>query len=202
MVFVTRSGSSLLVSPWKDGLKPKEIIEDGWDIQNVMIVFQEESSDQDILEEEELVDLFTVIGNGFAKLSSFTISVQSSASPSPSHTDNKKRIIPPLKAITALLNGRNRLRSLTLNQLRLMGHDQEFADFIASVRLHPTLHNFNCMGCVFSKNSRFQHLKAAINSRTKKDVFLDGSIILEYTRVLMKSKDEGWVFSYPLLCCF
>jgi hypothetical protein len=200
MVFVTRSGSSLLVSPWKDGLKPKEIIEDGWDIQNVLIVFQDDNSDQEILEEEDLVDLFTAIGNGFPKLSSFTISIQSSASPS--HTNNKKRIIPPLKAITALLNGRNRLRSLTLDQLRLLGHDQEFANFIASVRLHPTLYSFDCTGCDFSKNSHFQDLKAAINSRTMKHVFLDGSIILESARVLMKSKDEGWVFSYPLLCCF
>jgi hypothetical protein len=200
MVFVTRSGSALLVSPWKDGLKPKEIIGDGWDIQNVLIVFQDDSSDQDILEEEELVDLFTIIGNGFPKLSSITISIQSSASPS--HTNNKKRIVPPLKAITALLNRRDRLRSLTLDHLRLLGHDQEFANFIASVRLHPTLHSFDCTGCVFSKNSHFQDLKAAINSSSMSHVFLNGSIILESTRVLMNRKDEGWVFSYPLLCCF
>lgn len=222
MVFVTRSGPSLLVSPWKDGLNPKEIIQKRRGIQNVLIIFPEDCNrEEDILEEDDLMDLFTILGNDFSQLSSVTISCTIHQNPNDDsssligsfygnnhHSSSRHRAlsIPPLKAITSLLNGKNRLFNLTLVQARLLGSGQEVADFISAIRLHPTLHSLDCTSCVFSKESHLRELQAAVQSRIQvmQHVFIDQSIILLGERsaamINKNDADEGWLFSNPLLC--
>eukprot|EP00980_Cylindrotheca_fusiformis_P017686 scaffold5540_cov96-Cylindrotheca_fusiformis.AAC.14 len=230
MVFVTRSGSALLVSPWKDGLKVKDIIRKRRGIQNVLVLFppcDNKGQQDDILEDEDLLNLFQILGNNFPMLSNVTISVQNSAVVGQQERhyargvgvgQSNKRVIPGLKAITALLNGtnnnnsstnNNHLINLTLVQTKLLGNDQEFADFVSAIRFHPTLQGFDCTGCVFSKPSHFQDLKNALDSRTNNNnnntmmnhVYIDDCIVLEESVMALTNGDEegrtATLFSYP-----
>jgi hypothetical protein len=204
MVFITKSGPSLCISPWKDGLKNfKTAVSDCKDdIENVLVVFQGNSG-EDILDEDDLIALFTVIGNDLSKLNSLTITLESSGSLSSTSVESRehKRLIPPLGSINAILNGNNKLQCLNLVELRLMGNDNEIKGFFARIQEHPTLSDIIIKDCIFARNSHFKEFQRSLESRPKRNTILDGSIILE-SNVLSKSDKTNLLQSFPLLCCF
>lgn len=217
MVFVTVSGPTLFISPWKDGLKPKGIAIQNQDtIRSVLITFPENDggvSDENVLNENGLMDLFESVATGFPRISSVTISggsfFQSSGSPSaPGNWPRRhnRRILPPVQAISALLRCQS-LRTLCLVQMRLLESDSDMDDFIDAIRVHPALHTLGCSECVFAKKTHLDALHDLCLQKRIDHFFLDGPVILEEEEGKENSKtitittDEGGgLLTHPLLC--
>lgn len=185
MVFVTTSGSSLCISPWKDGLTPQEIVRhSNYNIHSVLVIFPENDNaenDRSILSERDLIKLFQVIANDMPSVRSITISGGSYAQPGRSSKIRQgSRIVPPLKAITSLLRGRGgHLLALSLVQIRLLGSERDFRDLNTAISQHPTLQSFDCSGCVFETRTRSNTLRDTCRQKRMLHFMFDGGFVLE-----------------------
>ena len=188
MVFVTTSGPSVCISPWKDGLKPREIVRHSHqNIRSVLVIFPENlpGNERNILSESELIELFKVIANEMPSVRSITISggsyqSQPTSSSSAAKIDRGGRVVPPLKAITSLLRGNSgQLLALSLIQIRLMGSQRDYRDFISAIQRHRTLQSFDCSGCVFEKRVHAASLRETCQDKRLLYFMFDGGVVLE-----------------------
>ncbi|CAJ1941573.1 unnamed protein product [Cylindrotheca closterium] len=221
MVFITTSGGSLCISPYKDGLKPSQVVRQSKNIHSILIIFPDNDNidnDESILNEAGLVELFQVIARDMPDVRSITISGSNYAeSPSGHSQIGRRRNIPPLKAVTSLLSGKSgALLALCLVQIRLLGSDREMMDFINAIRMHPTLHSFDCTGCVFQTRTHLDALTESCQCKNLGHFFLNNEYVLEESqpqqeattrkrerRAITSSADDGWdwILNYPLNLC-
>jgi hypothetical protein len=170
MVLVTpnRTGSSLRLYPWRDGFRTtKQLLEDKDvvdQVKTVHVIFEEKEFEH-VLEDQDTVALFELMGNALLRLESVVIKLDVSPQfPLPSVTH------PPILALTSLLLGENgnRIQFLTLIGLRLLGDDYDTNGLSEALRIHPTLHSFAMKDCWFSRYEHLETLKSALGRRQKR----------------------------------
>ncbi|KAL3939404.1 MAG: hypothetical protein SGBAC_005872 [Bacillariaceae sp.] len=223
MVFVTTSGGSLCLSPWKDGLKPSEVARQSKNIHSVLIIFpgnDDNANDENILDERGLMKLFQVLAKDMPQVRSITIAGGNRSHSGGPSKMSRRRNMPPLKAITSLLCSESSgLIALCLVNIPLLGSYLDRKNFTNAIRVHPTLHSFDCTGCVFEERAHMNVLKESCRQKRLDHFFLDSEYILEEqegeeeeeeedTTILgaltFASEGSGWwpTLSYPHHLCF
>jgi len=154
------------------------------------VIFPENdaANEESLLSEKEMIELFQVIAHKMPSVRSITISGGSYFS-QPQQTTSflggkylarETNVDPPLKAITSLLRGKagGQLLALCFVQIRLLGSERDFQDLLNAIRKHPTLHSFDCSGCVFEKQVHLESLRDACQQKRMLHFMFDGGVVL------------------------
>ena len=160
--------SSLTLYPWKDGIHASKKLLGRYSapnantaIKSIRVIFEEKTY-QCALKDSEIIDLFEHIGNDFSKLESVKIQVSVSR-----QFTLPTVATPPVAALTSLLAGsNNRIQSLALEGLRLLGDDFDIFGLAEALRIHPTLCRFVMKKCRLAEELHLETLKKAIQDRS------------------------------------
>jgi hypothetical protein len=154
---------ALRLNPWKDGyIVTRNCLEheDSSSAKTVYVTFHEDEF-VEYLNDGDAVALFEAIGSCLPRLESVIIILQvSSKLPS--------LAIPPIQALTSLLvvgENNNKIKYLTLLNLRLEGSDLDMNGMIEAIRIHPSLHSVVVKNCIFSSNHHIHLLRNTLTSR-------------------------------------
>jgi hypothetical protein len=153
---------ALRLNPWKDGyIETRNFLEheDSSSAKAVYVTFHEDEF-VEYLNDGDAVELFEAIGSRLPHLESVIITLQVSFKlPS--------LAIPPIQALTSLLvaENNNKIKYLTLLNLRLEGNDLDMNGMIEAIRIHSSLHSVVVKNCIFSSNHHIHLLRNTLTSR-------------------------------------
>jgi hypothetical protein len=150
--------TTLNLNPWKDGTEfTWSLLEQHPErIKTVRIQFDEKELKQDVAE-NDLVAIFEGVGSELPNLEHLHVHLQISI-----QSPLSSRAFPPINGLTSLLMEANRLKSLSLIGLALLGGDYEMRGLVESLRIHPSLQCFEMKDCSFSNKNHLQNLRGAL----------------------------------------
>lgn len=157
--------SSIQLNPWKDGFietRIKLLDKKVSKATTVYVIFNEDDFTE-YMYDREAIALFEAVGSILPKLESVIIrlDVASSTDLPPSDV-----AIPPIQALTSLLLAENnKVKYLTMLNLRLEGNDLDMNGMVEAIRIHPSLHSVVVKRCTFSRHKHLDQLRATLTSR-------------------------------------
>lgn len=200
--------TTLNLNPWKDGTKfTWSLLEQHPEqIKAVRIQFDDKELKQDVAE-NDLVAMFEGVGSELPNLEHLHVHLQISIISSLS-----SRACPPIQGLTSLLMEAQRLKSLSLTGLALLGGDYEMRGLVESLRIHPSLQSFQMTDCTFSNENHLLNLKVALANipSLKHSDLLNNAIAtapIQHTEEEQGAHAPSWVprvfscLQYPIMCC-
>lgn len=159
--------SSIQLCPWKDGFietRIKLLDKKASKATTVYVIFNEDDFTE-YMYDREAIALFEAIGSILPKLESVIIrlDIASSSTDLPPPSDVA---IPPIQALTSLLLAENnKVKYLTMLNLRLEGNDLDMNGMVEAIRIHPSLHSVVVKRCTFSRHEHLDQLRTTLTSR-------------------------------------